>query len=292
MRSLLFVPGDSQKKLEKAQAAGADTLILDLEDSVAASAKPQAREIVRDFIEESRKSGLKSQLIVRLNALDTGIVDADLDGVMAAAPSFVMLPKARGGADVSHLAAKLAVREAEFGLADGGTRIIAIATETASAIFGLGSYAGCSHRLAGLTWGAEDLSADIGAEKNRDPSGAFTEPFRLARNMMLFAASAAEVPAIDTVYVDFRNETGLRAECEDARRDGFTAKMAIHPAQVAVINEVFTPSPEAVARARRIVEAFAANPGLGVVGMDGEMVDQPHLKRARRILERIRPAGG
>lgn len=291
MRSLLFVPGDSEKKLEKSLASGADALIIDLEDSVAAANKPAARALARDFIARVKRNATRPRLIVRVNALDGDLTDDDVAVVTPAAPDAIMLPKAQSGGDVQHLSNKIAVAEAQSDLADGAIRIIPIATETASAIFNLGSYAGCSDRLDGLTWGAEDLSADIGGEANRDERGQFTPPYRLARNLLLFAAASACVPAIDTVYVDFRNEAGLRAECAEARRDGFTAKMAIHPAQVAIINEMFTPDEKAIARARKIVAAFAANPALGVVGMSGEMVDRPHLVRAERTLARARAAG-
>ncbi len=190
---------------------------------------------------------------------------------------------------MQHLGAKLAVREAEADLPDGSLAIIAIATETARGVFQLGTYAGASRRLIGLTWGGEDLSADLGAEANRLNDGTYADPYRLARALTLVGAAAADVEPIDSVYTNFRDMDGLRAECEAARRDGFTAKMAIHPAQVAVINEAFTPSPEAVERARAIVEAFAANPGAGVIGLNGEMLDKPHLRRAERLLKR---AGG
>lgn len=291
MRSLLFVPGDSEKKLEKSLASGADALIIDLEDSVAVANKPAGRALAAAFVARVRRNAVRPRLIVRVNALDTGFTDDDVAAVIAAGPDTLMLPKAQGGADVQHLSAKIAVAEARAGLADGATRIIPIATETASAIFGLSTYAGCSDRLDGLTWGAEDLSADIGGEANRDSEGRFTPPYRLARDLMLFAAASARVAAIDTVYVDFRNEAGLRAECEEARRDGFTAKMAIHPAQIPTINAVFTPDEKTIARAKKIVAAFAANPSLGVVGMDGEMVDRPHLLRAERVLARAKAAG-
>jgi len=288
MRSLLFVPGDSSRKLEKALQAGADALILDLEDSVALSGKEVARRTTAAFLAEARRAAERPRLFVRVNALSTGLTDADLDGVMGSAPDGIMLPKAVGGPDVAHLGAKLAVREAEHGLDDGGTRIVAIATETAASLFALGGFAGASRRLAGLAWGAEDLSSDLGAEANRDEAGLFTEPFRLARNLMLFAAAAAEVDAIDTVFTNFRDQEGLARECREAQRDGFVAKLAIHPGQVPVINEAFTPAPEAVARAQAIVEAFAQNPGAGVVGLEGEMIDQPHLKRSERLLRRLR----
>jgi citrate lyase subunit beta/citryl-CoA lyase len=288
MRSLLFVPGDSSRKLEKALQAGADALILDLEDSVALSEKEAARRTTAAFLAEARRAAERPRLFVRVNALSTGLTDADLDGVMGSAPDGIMLPKAVGGPDVAHLGAKLAVREAEHGLDDGGTRIVAIATETAASLFALGGFAGASRRLAGLAWGAEDLSADIGAEANRDEAGLFTEPFRLARNLMMFAAAAAEVDAIDTVFTNFRDQDGLARECREAQRDGFVAKLAIHPGQVPVINEAFTPAPETVARAQAIVDAFAQNPGAGVVGLEGEMIDQPHLKRSERLLRRLR----
>ncbi|MGL4322670.1 MAG: HpcH/HpaI aldolase/citrate lyase family protein [Beijerinckiaceae bacterium] len=291
MRSLLFVPADSAKKLSKGLTSGADALIIDLEDSVAASAKAGARATATDFILEAKKAAVRPRLIVRVNALDTGLTDDDVGTIMRAAPDAIMLPKAAGGRDVQHLGTKLAVAEARNGVADGATKIIAIATETADAIFGLGSYKNCSTRLDALTWGAEDLSADIASEANRDAGGIFTSPYRLARDMLLFAAGSARVQAIDTVYVDFRNDAGLRAECEEARRDGFTAKMAIHPAQVAIINDVFTPDEKTIHRAQRIVAAFAQNPGMGVVGMDGEMVDKPHLVRAERVLARAKAAG-
>ena len=287
MRSLLFVPGDSARKLDKAMQSGADALILDLEDSVAPSGKAAARKVTAEFMAATASEPKRPRLIVRVNALTTGMTDADLDGVMARAPDAILLPKTVGGADVAHLGAKLAVREAEFGLADGATGIIALATETAQGVFALGTLAGASRRLAGVTWGGEDLSAVVGAEANRGTDGLYTDPYRIVRALALLAAAAAEVDPIDSVYTNFRDLDGLAAECREARRDGFVAKMAIHPAQVAVINEAFTPTAETIARARRIVEAFEANPDAGVVGIDGEMVDMPHLKRAQRLLARV-----
>ncbi|MBB4301683.1 citrate lyase subunit beta/citryl-CoA lyase [Rhodobium orientis] len=291
MRSLLFVPGDSPRKLEKALGSGADVLLLDLEDSVALSAKEGARKTVADFLTAHLGDADRPLLYVRVNALDTGLTDADLDAVMASTPDGIMLPKAISGRDVSHLDAKLAVREATFGTEDGATRIVVVATETAASLFHMGTYRQCSQRLAGLTWGAEDLSADIGAAANRDGTGAYLEPFRLARSLALFAAVAAEVPPIDTVFTAFRDTEGLEAECRAAARDGFTGKMAIHPAQVPVINAVFTPSDEDIAAAKRIAAAFAGAGDVGVVGIDGEMVDRPHLRRAEKLLERARLAG-
>lgn len=286
MRSLLFVPGDSPRKLQKGLESGADALILDLEDSVAPDAKPQARAASLAFLTQTRTLPRRPLLIVRVNPLTSGLIEADLDAVMAGAPDAIMLPKAEGGVDVSHLAAKIAVREAENDLPDGATRIIPIATETGKGVFGLGTYAGATHRLAALTWGAEDLSAVLGAETNRLTDGSYADPYRLARALTLFAAASAQVDAIDTVYTGFRDEAGFRAECIAARRDGFTGKMAIHPAQVAPINDIFAPSPQALARADAIIALFAANPGVGVIGLDGEMLDRPHLVRAKRLRAR------
>lgn len=291
MRSLLFVPADSAKKLDKGMASGADALIVDLEDSVATDRKPEARKSAADFLKAARAAARRPRLLVRVNSIPTGLVDDDLDAIVAAQPDAIMLPKAEGGSSVTHLDAKLAVREAQAGLPDGTVKIVAIATETAAALFLAGTYKDASPRLSGLTWGAEDLSAELGAEANRDRDGHFLDPYRLARSLCIAGASAAGVPAIDTVYVDFRNRDRLRRECEEARRDGFTAKMAIHPDQVAIINEVFTPTPEQLAHARRVVAAFAASPGTGVVGLDGLMYDRPHLVRAQTLLARARAAG-
>ena len=291
MRSLLFVPGDSPKKLDKGMASGADALIVDLEDSISAANKEDARKTTLAFLKSAHSVKDRPRLLVRVNAIDTGLVDGDLDAVMAAAPDAIMLPKAEGGASVIHLDAKLAVREAENSLGENTTGIVAIATETATALFLAGTFRNASQRLTGLTWGAEDLSADLGAEANRDKNGNFLDPYRLARSLCLAGAASASVQPIDTVYVDFRNDAGLRRETEETRRDGFTAKMAIHPAQVAIINEVFTPTVEAIAHARRVVEAFAAAPGGGVVGIDGVMYDRPHLLRAQTLLARAKDAG-
>ncbi|WP_425086888.1 HpcH/HpaI aldolase/citrate lyase family protein [Stappia sp.] len=291
MRSLLFVPADSERKLAKGLDSGADVLLIDLEDSVALDAKENARIVAARFLAEARERSERPRLYVRVNALDTGETNADLAAVMPAAPEGIMLPKSVSGASVQQLDAKLAVHEAQNDLPDGSTRIVIVATETAASLFNLGSYAGASARLDGLSWGAEDLSADIGALGNRDASGGFTEPFRMARNLCLFGAIAASAIPIDTVFTNFRDLDGLRREAEEALRDGFTAKMAIHPAQVPVINEVFTPSADAIADARRIVDAFAAAGDPGVVGLDGEMLDRPHLRRAEKLLARARAAG-
>jgi citrate lyase subunit beta / citryl-CoA lyase len=291
MRSLLFVPADAAKKLDKAMTSGADALIVDLEDSISALGKSDARLSAAAFIRDAVTATHRPRLLVRINGFATGLADADLDTIVPARPDAIMLPKAEGGADVVRADAKLLAREAMAGLPDGCIKIVAIATETATALFLAGTYCGASERLEALTWGAEDLSAELGAEANRDGDGRFLDPYRLARALCLAGAASARVQAIDTVTVDFRNAAALRRETEEARRDGFTGKMAIHPAQVPIINEVFTPSPAALAQARAVVAAFAANPGKGTVGIDGVMYDRPHLERARQVLARAEAAG-
>ena len=286
MRSLLFVPADSPKKFAKGMTSGADALIIDLEDSVAPNNKEQARQTALGFLKQAAAEPARPYLVVRVNGLTTGLTDADFDAIAPGRPDAIMLPKAEGGASVVHADAKLAVREAQNGLPDGHIKIIAIATETAASLFVAGTYRGSSARLSALTWGAEDLSADLGAETNRDAEGRYLDSYRLARTLCIAGAAAAGVPAIDTVYIDFRDDVGFRSDCEAARRDGFTARMAIHPAQIPIINAVFTPSAEAVAQAKIIVDAFAANPGAGTLAIEGVMADQPHLLRAKRVLER------
>ncbi len=288
MRTYLFVPGDAPRKLEKGLASGADALLLDLEDSVAPDAKPKAREIVRDYLlaQASRKD--RPRLFVRVNALDTGLTDADLDVVMTARPDGILFPKSRRGGDVTHLDAKITAREALHNIEEGTTRILVLVTESAEALFGLSNYRGSSERLDGMTWGAEDLSADLGAETNRNERGDYTDPYRLARAQCLIAAVAAGVAPIDSIYPNFRDADGLRREALEGRRDGFTGKMAIHPDQVPVINEIYTPSAESIAQAKRLIDAFAAAGNAGVISLDGQMYDQPHLKRALRLLARVK----
>jgi citrate lyase subunit beta/citryl-CoA lyase len=288
MRSFLFIPGDSPRKLDKGMGSGTDALLLDLEDSISPRRKAEARATTAAFLKEARTEKPRPRLYVRVNGLATGLTDDDLDAVVAGHPDGIMLPKAEGGAAVIHCDAKITAREAIHGLPDGALDIIAIATETAAALFLAGSYAGSSQRLKGLTWGAEDLSVELGAEANRDRDGNFLAPYQLARSLCLAGAAAAQVQAIDTVHVDFRNEAGLRRECEEARRDGFTGKMAIHPAQVAAINEVFTPTAESIKRAEAVIAAFAADPGAGTIGIGGVMYDRPHLERARQLLARAK----
>ncbi|TPM02964.1 MULTISPECIES: CoA ester lyase [unclassified Mesorhizobium] len=290
MRSLLFVPGDSERKLEKGFGAGADVVIVDLEDSVAPQNKASARMTAARFI-ASHRAKTRSAIYVRVNDLSTGLTDDDLAALIPAKPDAVMLPKSAGGQDVQHLSAKLRLREAENGLADGATKILPIITETPAAVLAAASYAGASARLAGLTWGAEDLSAAIGARTTRDQHGRYTEIFRFARAMTILAAGAAKVAAIDTVFPNFRDMAAFEAECREAERDGFTGKMAIHPDQVPVINAAFTPSVEAVQQSAAIVAAFQAAGNPGVVGIDGKMYDRPHLRLAERLLARARAAG-
>jgi citrate lyase subunit beta/citryl-CoA lyase len=287
MRSLLFVPADGGAKLDKAMASGADAVILDLEDSITPERKAQARAAALEFLKAAQTKKPRPRLLVRINGLDTGMTDADLEAVVAGRPDAIVFPKAEGGASVVHLDAKLTAREAIAGLPEGGIKILAQAVESAAGLFLAGTFRDASARLIGMTWGPEDLSAELGAEANRDAAGQLTEPYRLARNMCLFGAAAAKLPAIETVYVDFRNSEGLRRDTQDARRDGFSGRLAIHPAQVTVINEVFTPSPEQIAQAKTVVAAFAARPGAGAVGIDGKMYDRPHLLRAQALLARI-----
>jgi citrate lyase subunit beta/citryl-CoA lyase len=288
MRSLLFVPADSGKKLDKAMASGADAVIIDLEDSIAPDRKVEARRSALAFLKEAGKASQRPRLLVRVNGLDTGLIDDDLDAVVPGAPDAILFPKAEGGAGVMHVDAKLNAREALAGLTQGQVKILAQTVESAAGFFSAGSYRECSRRLIGMTWGPEDLSSEIGAQANRDDSGRLTEPYRLARSVCLFGAAAAKTAAYETVFVDFRNDEGLRKDTEEAKRDGFVGRLAIHPAQVPIINAVFQPSAEEVAHARKIVAAFAAQPGAGTVGIDGKMFDRPHLARAQRLLATVK----
>lgn len=287
MRSLLFVPGDSERKLLKAATSGADALILDLEDSVAPSRKAEARKITASFLASAERGVGTPWLIVRINALDTGMSDDDLAALVSASPDAVLLPKASSGAQIQDLSARIAVLEAEAGLDDGKILIHALMTETAAGMLSAGSFAAKSERLSALAWGAEDLAADIGASSNKDENGIYTDVFRMARSLTILAAAHSRVDAIDTVFTDFRDMDGLDAECRAAVRDGFSGKMAIHPDQVAVINKAFTPPPEDVERAVRILALFAAaGPDAGVLSLDGKMIDRPHLRQAERIAHR------
>lgn len=278
MRSLLFVPADSERKIDKAMVSGADVIILDLEDSVAPKNKPAARAIAAETLRRPRTG---PQLYIRVNALDTGLTSDDIAAVLPARPDGLIQPKTETGACVEKLAA----------LTGADMPVIAIATETAGAMFGLGTYSDLNANLRGIAWGAEDLSNELGAQANRTPDGLLTEPYRLARTLCLFGARAAGIEPVDTVYVDFRDQAGLEQDCMQGVRDGFNCKMAIHPAQVATINRIFTPSAEQVTEARSVIQAFAEAGDAGVVGIDGKMYDIPHLNRSRKLLDRAKSYG-
>ena len=280
MRSLLFVPADSERKLSRAPQFGADALILDLEDSVVPANRALARHQAREFLAATGSGGFRRY--VRVNPLSSGAALDDLTAVVPGRPDGVLLPKCVPE-DLRTLDHFLSAFEAAFGIGLGAIRVIAIATETPAAMFMLGGYAGVSPRLEGLTWGAEDLAACLGGN-NRRPDGIYDDVYRLARSLCLAGAAAAGVMAIDTIYTDFKDEAGLGVECAAARRSGYTAKMAIHPGQIPVINQAFTASDEELAWARRVVAVFAENPEAGTIALDGRMVDKPHLTLARRLL--------
>lgn len=273
MRSLLFVPGDRPDRMEKALRSGADGLILDLEDAVAPAVKPEARKAVAAFLDAHPNDSLW----VRINPLDSAEADRDLEAILVSHPDGIVLPKAEGGVSVTELGHRLTER------GNATARILAIATETPAAMFQLGSYGGAK-RLAGLTWGAEDLPAAIGASSSREPDGRYTPPYELARSLCLFGAAAAGVAPIETVYPAFRDLEGLAAYAARARRDGFVGMMAIHPDQVPVINGAFTPTEAEIAHARAVIAAFEADPDAGALSLDGRMIDRPHLVQAHRIL--------
>jgi citrate lyase subunit beta/citryl-CoA lyase len=293
IRSFLFIPGDSEKKLGKADGAGADALILDLEDAVAPANKKLARELVPAFLRNRPLGQRKSEIWVRINPLDTDLALPDLAAIVAAEPNGIMLPKASGPENVLKLSHYLDALEAQAGSQPGAIKILPVATEVAIAPFRLGNYATAQlARLLGITWGAEDLSAAIGASTNVDASGQWAFTYRLVRSLTLLAASAAGVQAVDTLYVDFRDEAGLRASSRASRAEGFTGRVAIHPAQVAAINESYRPSQQEIDHAYRVIAAFDAAPGAGTVGLDGKMIDIPHLKQAHGVLAQAAAYGG
>lgn len=282
LRSLLFVPGDSERKFAKALTSGADALILDLEDSVAPTAKAQARAGVAE-----RLASARGHCFVRINALDSGLALDDLASVVKPGLDAIMLPKAAGGADVAKLGAWLDAFETVAGLALGQVKIIVVATETAPALFALGSYTPAHPRLIALTWGGEDLAAALGAAANREEDGGWTFPYLMARSQALCAAVAAEVTPIDTIHADFRDSKGLEADSRRSRRDGFLGRMAIHPDQVPIINACYSPSDAEADFARRVVAAFEAAPSAGALALDGKMIDIPHLKAAKKLLASV-----
>ena len=280
MRSMLFVPADSERKLAKGLESGADALILDLEDSVAAANRPTARRLAREFLEAHGSDRILRY--VRINPLASGLALDDLAATVAGRPDGILLPKCVPE-DVRTVDHYLSAFETVGGTPVGHIRVVAIATETPAAVFALGNYAGTSARLEAITWGAEDLAACLGGN-NRTIDGDYDGPYRLARSLCLLAAAAANVVAIDTIYTDFKDPAGLRQECAAAKRSGFLAKMAIHPAQLEAINEVFSTSAEERQWAEQVVAAFAANPDAGTLALDGKMIDRPHLTLARRLL--------
>ncbi len=279
-RSFLFVPGDSERKLVKSVDFAADALIVDLEDSVHAANRPRARQQVQEFLQQTASA----ELWVRINPLGTEDALADLQAVMPCAPHGIVLPKPESADDVRRLSAHLDYLELKHDIRGGSTRILPIVTERPAALFKLHEYAHETARLAGLTWGAEDLSTAIGASANRDADGEWLPPYELARSLCLFAAAAACVAAIDTVYTDFRDNEGLAKSADNARRDGFSGMLAVHPEQVAIINAAFAPSADEIQRAESIVALFANDEGAGVLQLDGEMIDRPHYLQAQRIL--------
>ncbi|MGC2202113.1 MAG: CoA ester lyase [Stellaceae bacterium] len=280
MRSLLFVPADSERKLSRAPQSGADALILDLEDSVVPANRPLARRQAHDFLASTGLVALRRY--VRINPLSSGAALDDLAAVVSGKPHGILLPKCVPE-DLRTLDHYLSALEAAAAIPLGTIRVIAIATETPAAIFALGGYAVVSSRLEGITWGAEDLAACIGGN-NRRANGTYDDVYRLARSLCLLAAAAANVTPLDTIYTDFKDEAGLAAECAAARRSGFTAKMAIHPAQIPVINRAFAVTEEELDWARRVIAAFSENPEAGTIALDGKMIDKPHLTLARRLL--------
>jgi len=281
LRSLLFVPGDSERKLSRAPQSGADALILDLEDSVVPANRPLARRQTRDFLEST--GSVEFRRYVRINPLSSGVALDDLAAVVGGRPDGILLPKC-DPEDLKTLDRYLSALETVSTFPPGGVRVIAIATETPAAIFALGGYRGVSQRLEAITWGAEDLAACLGGN-NRRADGVYDDVYRLARSLCLLGAAAAGVIPIDTIYTDFKDEAGLLAECVAARRSGFSAKMAIHPGQVPVINQAFAASQEELAWARKVVRAFAENPEAGTIAIDGKMIDKPHLTLAQRLLD-------
>lgn len=282
MRSWLFAPGDSDRKMEKAADSAADVAIFDLEDAVTEANKPAARTMVREFL-AAKTDAEKARLFVRVNPMDGPHTLTDLAAIMPAKPGGIMLPKAYGRADVERLDHYLSALEAAHGIAHGSTKVIVLVTEVAAAMFTTGDYKGAP-RVIALTWGAEDLADSIGASNNRNDDGSYGFTYELARSLCLLGAATAEVAAIETIQGDFRDLDGLKTRAKKVRRDGYVGMLAIHPAQVDVINAAFTPTDEEVAEAREIVAIFAANPGVGAIGYKGGMLDRPYLSRAERLL--------
>lgn len=283
MRSWLFAPGDSARKMTKAVEGAADIVLLDLEDAVTVENKPLARQTVHDFLKDHPE---RARIWVRVNPLDGPYTLTDLAAIMPAHPGGIMLPKVYGRQDVERLDHYLSAFEAAYGIAVGSTPVIVLVTETAEAMFHTGDYKGAP-RVIALTWGAEDLADSIGASSNRGPDGGYGFTYELARSMCLLGAATAGVPAIETIQGDFRDLDTLKTRAEKVRRDGYRGMLAIHPAQVDVINAAFTPTAEEIAEAQAIVDLFAANPGVGAIGYKGGMLDRPYLSRAEQVLRQV-----
>ncbi len=284
LRSMLFVPADNDRKLEKGLTSGADAIILDLEDAVAPSRKKIAREAAATYI-QTHSSATTPQLYVRINPLDSGLALLDLASVLVHGLAGILLPKTTSAADVIRLGYFLDALEVRAEMTAGHVSVIPVATETAPAMLNMGTFAGVIPRLSGITWGAEDLSAAIGAIANREENGQLSPLYEWAGSLCLCAAAAAGVPAIDTLYANYKDDSGLATSCAQSRRRGFRGRIAIHPAQVHTINKAFTPSQKEREHAQRIVDAFTAQPDAGTVGIDGLMYDIPHLKQARQTLQ-------
>lgn len=289
MRSLLFVPGHDERKLIKGLTCGADALIVDLEDAVPEAEKPRARGITSEFLKSHHA---ELPIFVRINAFSTGWAQDDLATVVLARPYGIVLPKCASSRDVKLLSIHLSALEAREGILAGSIKILPIVTETAASVLGAASYGEQPNdRLVGLTWGGEDLAADIGATANRGPDGRYAPLYELARSLTLLGATSAQVAPIDAVFTNFRDTPGLKSETEQALRDGFTGKMAIHPDQIGTINDAFTPTASDVQWANRVVEAFQAAPTKGAIQLDGKMLDRPHLRSAQRVIARSAAAG-
>jgi citrate lyase subunit beta/citryl-CoA lyase len=288
MRSMLFVPGDRSERFAKAIAAGADALILDLEDAVAPQRREYARGCIREFLVSGERHG---QCWVRVNPVDSGAALADLAAVMPGRPAGIVLPKTRSVADVQRADHWIEACEVVNGCQPGSTALMPLVTETAASVLRMAEYLGLPARVNALTWGAEDLAADLGALGNRDADGDFESPYVLARTLCLYAAAGAGVLPIDTVDTEIRDTAAVARRARESRRQGFVGKLAIHPAQIAAIHAAFTPSSDEVSWAERVLAAFAAQPGAGALSLDGRMLDRPHLRQAERILAARRAAG-
>lgn len=287
MRSLLFTPGDSERKLAKGPSSGADVILIDLEDAVASDAKIDARNRVAEFLARQGTRPPAPSIYIRINSLETEWAEADLAAVIPAGPDGIMLPKARSYDDVERLTGILDAEENKAGIRAGRTSILVIAPEVPEAVLNMASFQKCGPRMTGITWGSEDLATSLGARASRDDQSRYRAPMELARTLCLCAGSAAGIHAIDTVYPDFRDLDGLKRSAERAAADGFSGKLAIHPDQVPVINAAFTPGDDELARAKQIIAAFAADPGAGVIDLDGSMIDRPHLIHAQKLLQRV-----